>query len=75
MTYARIPEEDYQKALGQLRLQMNGVFSCFRCYGMDVLVGGAIEEAVHLSEQFAMRVRGKEQPIQMKGIIRSRPTD
>jgi len=44
-----IPEADYAKAIGQLRLQMNGVFRGeFRMYGVDKLLPGTIETIVRL---------------------------
>jgi len=67
--YPRISDEEYEHALGQLQLQLNGVFSPFRCYGLDVYIEGAKTEVIHLAEAFAMRVRGKPEVIQMKGSI------
>lgn len=71
----KIDQEEYDKAIGQLRLQLNGVFDCFRCYGMDVLVAGSIEECVSLAVQFSMRVRGKDTPIKMRNRPQRRPTE
>ncbi len=70
----KIDQDKYDKAVGQLRLQLNGVFVCFRCYGLDVFVDGAIDECVNLAVQFSMRVRGKSIPIKMRGEPRPRPT-
>ncbi len=58
-----LEETDYRKAIGQLRLSLNGVFEPFRLYGMNVYVDGAIDETVHLCEQFGKRIRGKDAPI------------
>ncbi len=74
-TYNRISQEEYSKALGQFRLQLNGALKPLRCYGLDVYVDGATEEVIHLVEQFAMRVRGRDIPIQMRGDPVRRPTD
>jgi len=71
----KIPEEQYKKALGQFRLQLGGVMNCFRCYGMEQDVDGAIPEIVKLTEQFAMRVRGKDVPIMVRSKPRRRPTE
>ena len=77
----KIPQEQYDKALGQFRLQLDGVLNCFRCYGMDDDVdgrdgkGGAKAEIVQLAEQFAMRVRGKDVPIMVRNEPRRRPTE
>ncbi len=59
----KIPQEQYDKAKGQLRLQLNDVFSPFNMYGMNILIPGAIEEVIELAEKFAMRVRKKDIPI------------
>ena len=77
----KIPEEQYNKALGQFRMQLNGIMNCFRCYGLQEDVdgkdgkGGAMAEIVKLAEQFAMRVRGKDIPILVRSEPRRRPTE
>ncbi len=53
-----LDNETYAKAVGQLRLQFNGVFEPFRLYGLDIFVPGAITEAVRLAEDFSLRCRG-----------------
>lgn len=66
-----IPEADYKKAIGQLRLQLTGVFSPFRMYGQDIYIAGAIDEIVHLAEDFGLRIRGeKDKPISIEYIRR-----
>ena len=62
----RINQHDYDKAIGQFRLQLNGVFSCFNMYGQGELVHGAIEEVVELAEKFGMRVRKKDIAISLE---------
>jgi len=59
----KLPEQEYKKAVGQFRLQLNGVFQPFKLYGLDILIPGAIDEVVELAEQFGMRVRGVDVPI------------
>ena len=71
----KIDQRDFDKAVGQLKLQLNGVFSCFRCYGLDIYVDEAIKECVNLAVQFSMRVRGKDTPIKMKNHPQRRPTE
>ena len=71
----KISQMDYDKALGQFRLQLNGVMNCFRCYGMQEDVDGAMNEIVKLTEQFSMRVRGKDIPIQVRDKPRRKPTE
>ena len=62
-----LDEEDYKKAEGQLRLNLNDVFNPFNCYGLHLLIPGAIEEVVELAIDFSRRVRGqKDHPIQLK---------
>lgn len=56
----KINQHDYDKAVGQFRLQLNDVFSCFGMYGQGNLIPGAIEEVVELAEKFGMRVRKKD---------------
>jgi hypothetical protein len=65
---------EYAKAVGQLRLQLNGVMAPFRCYGLDAYVPEAIEEIVRLAEAFGMRVRGVDLPIQTR-LRLERPTE
>lgn len=61
--YERIPDEEYKKAVGQLRLQLNGVMKVFDMYGLGEFIPGAIAEVIDLCEQFGMRVRKKDEPI------------
>ena len=64
--YPKIPETDYQKAKGQLRLQLHGVFEPFNCYGLQAYIPEAVEQAVYLCEQFGKRIRGKDVPIRLR---------
>ena len=65
MTYHYLEEKDYKKAVGQLRLQLNGVFKVFDMYGMGAHIPMAIEEVVVLADLFSQRVRGKDVPIML----------
>jgi hypothetical protein len=65
-----LPDDEYAKAIGQFRLQLNGVFEPFRQYGQDVYVPGAIREIVKLTEDFSLRVRGVDQPIDLDIVRR-----
>ncbi len=47
-----LEDNDYKKAVGQLRLQLSAVFSPFSVYGLDVLIPNAVDEAVKLCEDF-----------------------
>lgn len=61
-----LSDEDYEKAVGQLRLSLIGVFSPFNIYGLGDFIPGAIAEAVTLAEDFGLRVRGVDQPISIE---------
>jgi len=71
-SYPRIPQNDYDKARGQFRLQVGEVLSVFRFYGQNIYIPGALEEITELAEQFAMRIRGKNQPIMLESKRNSR---
>ena len=58
-SYPRISDNDYQRAITQLRLQLGGVLYPLRKYGQAPYVDGVIPVIVELAEQFGMRVRGK----------------
>lgn len=60
-----LSEEEYQKAVGQLRLQLNGVMRYFDMYGQDVFITQAVNEIIKLSIDFSLRVRGVDHPIQL----------
>jgi len=72
MTYQKISQDDYEKAKGQLRLQLGEVLSVFMMYGLQEYIPGAIIEIVELCEQFGKRVRGADVPIVLKNKINSR---
>lgn len=70
-----LSEEEYQKAVTQLRMQLNeknGVFSPFRTYGLDAYIPGAIDEIIRLTEDFGLRVRGIDKPINIEYVRRVR---
>ena len=71
----RVSKEEYQKAKGQFRLQLNGIMDCFRCYGLNTDVDGATEEIVKLAEQLSNRLNGEDTPIQVRHEPRRRPTE
>ena len=66
MSYTKIPQESYDKAKGQLRLSLHGVFEPFNQYGMGIYITPAIEEVLQLCEQFGRRVRGDDIPIMLR---------
>lgn len=61
--YSMLNDEGYNKAIGQLRLQLNGVFKPFSFYGMDVYKLGAIDAVVDLALKFHRRLNGEDVPI------------
>jgi len=66
MAYQKIPQKEYDKAVGTLRLRLNDVFQAFNIYGLHIFINGAIDEVMELAEQFGQRVRGEDIPIQLK---------
>ena len=56
--------------MGQFRLQLTGVFQPFNQYGLDIFILGAIHEIVKLAEDFSLRVRGQDKPIDLSRIRR-----
>ena len=73
--YPKIPQEQYDKALGQFRLQLGAIMNCFKVYGLDHDVDMASVEITKLTELFAMRIRGKDTPIMVRKEPRRRATD
>jgi hypothetical protein len=63
-----LPETEYDKAVSQLRLQIGGVLSPLRKYGQDPYVDEAISVIVKLAEDFGLRVRGVDQPIDFNTV-------
>jgi len=79
MSYKKLPNDEYQKAISQLRMQTVGIFDFLKVddklpvryqYGMDVYIPGAIEEIVKLAEDFGIRVRGGDKPISLEHVRR-----
>jgi len=67
-----IPKQEYDKAIGQFRLQLYGIFESFRCYGLDIYIPGAIGEVVKLAEDFGLRIRGQDKPISLEYVRRKK---
>ncbi len=55
-------EED--KAIGQFKLQLNGVLAPFNLYGMHIYIPPAIKEIERLALQLHRRLNGEDIPIQ-----------
>ena len=56
---------DKEKAIGQLRLQLNGAMQPFHGYGHDVFIPQAVEEIISLSLKLHERLSGKDLPIRI----------
>ena len=63
-----LPDREYAKAVGQLRLQLVGVFHPFDVYGQGVFIPQAVEECVRLAEDFGLRVRGVDKPVSLERV-------
>ena len=62
-----LSQEEFDKATGQLRLQVAEILSVFHIYGLHDLIPGAVEEIIEVAFDFSKRVRGeKDQPIRVK---------
>ena len=66
-----LSDDEYNKAIGQLRLAVGSVLSVFNMYGQGVYIKGALEEIVRLAEDFGIRVRGIDKPISVEYIRRN----
>lgn len=54
---------DEEKAVGQFKLQLNGILSPFNSYGLGVHISPAIKEIVRLALQLHRRLNGEDIPI------------
>ncbi len=73
--YIKIEQEKYDKLLFQTRGQFGAILNCFRCYGLDVFVDGAIEECMKVTENFGQIVRGKDKPVHILQEPKRRATE
>ena len=55
-------DEDWDKAVGQLRLALNGVLKPLRLYGQGHYVDTATEEIVSLAIQLYTKLSGVDMP-------------
>jgi len=58
-------DSDEKKAIGQFKLQLNGVLSLYNLYGMSVYIPSTISEIVKLSIQLHRRLNGEDIPIEL----------
>jgi len=67
-----LEEQDYKKAVGQMRLQFGEILSVFDMHGLGILIPGAVEELVQVAEAYGQRIRGKDKPIMVKKRLNPR---
>ncbi len=74
-----LSDEEYAKAIGQLRMQITGVFDFMKVddkipirymHGFGEFIPGAVAEIVKLAEDFGLRVRGIDKTISLEIIRR-----
>lgn len=63
-----LPDEDYQKAVGQLSMQVAGALRPLRMYGQVVYCDSAVGEIIKLCEDFGLRVRGVDKAISLQMV-------
>ena len=63
-----LSDEDYQKAVTQLSMQIGSALRPLRGYGQGVYCDGAANEIVKLCEDFGMRVRGVDKEISLQMV-------
>lgn len=59
-----LSNEDYQKAVGQFRIKVSALLTdAFDMYGLGHEINPITKEIVSLAEDFGLRVRGLDHPI------------
>ena len=61
-------DEEFDKAVGQYRLKINGLMQPLRKYGQKEYVDQAIDELVHLAIALHYRLSGVDVPIEYRDI-------
>jgi len=64
LDYYWLPEDKWNKAIGQFRLQVAETLSVFNMYGMGEYIPGAVDEISDLAITLTQKVRGKDKPYQ-----------
>ena len=70
-----LSDMDYAKAIGQFRLGVLSYLSVFDCYGMGTYIKPVSEAIVELAQDFGMRIRGDDRPIDSRIPRLPRPTE
>jgi len=74
--YPKISEADYLKAIGQFRTLVGTLLSStYDMYGYQNYAAPVAQVIVDLAEQFGMRIRGKDVPIELPPYIQRRIMD
>lgn len=60
-------EEEFDKAVGQFRLNLNGIMNPLRMYGQGHYVDTVKEEIVSLAIQLHLKLYGVDIPYQVNG--------
>jgi hypothetical protein len=61
-----LSDEDYAKAIWQFRSQVGGILKPLEKYGQKPMVDGALISITKLAEDFGLRVRGIDHPIDLE---------
>ena len=61
-------DEDYDKALGQYRMKLNGLLYPLRIYGQGHYVDSVIEELVTLGVQLHLKLSGVDIPYEINDL-------
>ena len=78
--YLVLDDDEYQKAISQLRMQVTAVFDFIKVdeklpvrymYWLGAYIPQAVEEIIRLAEDFGIRVRGVDKPISIEHIRRN----
>jgi hypothetical protein len=68
----KIPQGEYEQAVGEFKQQVGMTLNVFNMYGMGDYIPSVCGEIVTLAEQFAMKVRGKNVKIKTRDKPRER---
>ena len=67
-----MPDDQYAKARFQFKAHTREALSVFKVYGMDVYVEGAVDEIFRLAEDFSLRTRGVDKPLNIDYVRRKK---
>lgn len=70
-----LDDEEYHKALGQLRMVIANYLSAFDGYGLGQYITPVTEAILDAVNNFGMRIRGDDRPIVANHRIIPRPFD